>query len=264
MSNDNLGDRMKRYESVTKYLLNRRSFTIIRIDGKAFHTYTRNLEKPFDQGLVSDLNSTAEFLCSQVQNTKFSYVHSDEISLFLTDFDTLTTQPWFGNEVQKIASVSASLASSKFNELRFLRELESHSFMSHSFSDAYKFEKFLREKLYNVTPANFDSRVFQVPTRTEALNYLYWRIKDCERNSISSVAQSLFSPRELHAKSGEDKKAMLAEKGILWDDLRTDMKYGRLVCKESYVSESTEVIRTGWKTFPCVIEDFSYLLPENL
>jgi len=169
---DSLGDRMKvNYESRTKTLLPRRTYSIIRIDGKAFHTYTRGLERPFDKQLVEDMNATAICLCSEIQGAKFAFVQSDEISILLTDFDKLTTSAWFDGSIQKIVSVSASIATAVFNQIRAGKQ------------------------------AMFDSRVFTIPSRTEVENYFIWRQQDATRNSISSVAQSLYSHRELNTKS---------------------------------------------------------------
>ena len=165
---DNLGDRMKIfYENITRIFLPRRTYTIIRIDGKAFHTYTKGLDRPFDDKFVNDMDETACYLCKNIQGAKFAFVQSDEISILLTDFDSLTTSAWFDGNIQKMVSVSASLATAKFNELR-------------------------PNKI-----ALFDSRVFTISSRVEVENYFIWRQQDTTRNSISSVAQWLYSPSEL-------------------------------------------------------------------
>ena len=115
---DDLGNRMKDYEQRTRIKLPRRTNTIIRMDGKAFHTYTKGLDRPFDENLMYDMNATTQFLCENIQGAKIGYVQSDEISILLTDFDKLTTDAWFDYNVQKMVSVSASLATGKFNERR--------------------------------------------------------------------------------------------------------------------------------------------------
>lgn len=215
---DELGDRMKRYEGVHKTSLMRRSYTIIRIDGKAFHTYTKGLLKPFDKGLIDDMNSTAKYLCENIQGAKFAYTQSDEISILLTDFDELTTQAWFGNEVQKMVSVAASLATAEFNRARIGRAMKQEMSI---WGEPVKL-------------AHFDARVFQLPTQTEVINYFIWRQMDCIRNSVSSVAQSEFSSKELHGVSTVGKKEMLIEKGIDWTSLPNEYKYGRETVKEEY------------------------------
>lgn len=200
MSKDNLGDRMKRYESVYQTRLIPRSYTIIRIDGKSFHTYTKNLKKPFDKGLVDDMIKTTKYLCENIQGCKLGYVQSDEISLLLTDFDTHETQAWFGNETQKMLSISASMTTAKFNHLRIERFINSSKF-------------FERPEIDVIKLANFDSRVFQVPNLSEVYNYFLWRQKDAIRNSISASAQSLYSHKELHQKTQSDMQELIFQKG---------------------------------------------------
>lgn len=201
---DSLGDRMKGYyEDRTRQKLMRRAYTIIRIDGKAFHTYTKGLIRPFDGGLVNDMDLTALFLCENIQGAKLGYVQSDEISILLTDFDELTTSAWYDNNIQKIVSVSASLATGYFNKLR-------------------------PDKL-----AFFDSRVFQVPTKDEATNYFIWRQQDATRNSISTVAQSLYSHKELNGKSTNEMQEMIFQKGTNWNDYSSGLKRGRIAYRKT-------------------------------
>ncbi len=217
---DQLGDRMKSYyEDRTRNFLPRRTFTIIRIDGKAFHTYTRGLTRPFDQGLIDDMNETTKYLCENIQGAKFGYVQSDEISLLLTDFEKVTTDAWFDGNIQKMASISASMATAKFNELRMLR--------------------FINEiKLNGVSNVNqssalFDSRVFTIPAEEEVINYFIWRQQDATRNSISSVAQSLYSHKELNGKSTDEMQEMIFQKGQNWNDYPIGQKRGRAVAKRT-------------------------------
>jgi len=205
---DDLGNRMKKqYENRTRYFLPRRTYTIIRLDGKSFHTFTKGMEKPFDIGLILVMNETAKYLCENIQGTQFAYVQSDEISILLTDFTTITTDAWFDGQIQKIASVSASMASAKFND---------------------------EIKKTFVTPkglAFFDSRVFTIPDPTEVENYFIWRQKDAVRNSISMYAQSLYSHKELNGKSQINMHDMIHEKGKNWNDLSDGCKRGRIIIK---------------------------------
>ena len=212
---DSLGDRMKcYYENITRYNLPRRTFTVIRIDGKAFHSYTKGLDRPFDVKFISDMDSTACYLCDNIQGAKLAFVQSDEISIILTDFEKLTTDAYFGGNIQKIASITASMATAKFNQLR-------------------------QGKL-----AMFDSRVFTIPSRTEIFNYLIWRQQDTTRNSIQSVAQSLYSQKQLHGKNTSEMQEIIFKKGINWNDYSPKLKRGRLVIKEYYQKENT--IRSRW------------------
>lgn len=202
---DALGTRMKEnYELRTRTLLPRRTWTVIRLDGKAFHTYTRGLERPWDHRLAEDMARTAEFLCEQIQGCRLAYTQSDEITLVLTDFASPQTQAWLDGNVQKIVSISASMATAQFNTLR---------------PGAAGFPL-----------AFFDSRAFTIPDPVEVRNMLIWRQLDATRNSISMAAQAQFSHKELHGKDGNQMQEMLfAQKGINWNEYPEKFKRGTLV-----------------------------------
>lgn len=235
---DALGDRMKEfYEDRTRIKLPRRTFTIIRIDGKAFHTYTKGLERPFDEGLIEDMNATTAYLCKNIQGAKFGYVQSDEISLVLTDFDDLGTHAWFDNNLQKMVSVAASMATAEFNKLRLTR------YMKH-------FYRFLEsEDIEKFKMAEFDARAFQIPFIDEVENYFIWRQQDAVRNSISSVAQSLYSPRELHGVKTYQMQEMIFQKGINWNDYDFRLKRGAVIGKVPIELTSGDVTytRNKWR-----------------
>jgi tRNA(His) 5'-end guanylyltransferase len=222
--NDKLGDRMKDfYEDRTRYKLARRTNTIIRIDGKAFHTYTKGLQRPFDQGLMEDMNKTAEYLCQNIQGAKFGYVQSDEISILITDYDDIDTHAWFDGNLQKITSIAASLATAKFNQLRIMRHMENAMiFLEQEHIEEFKM-------------AHFDARVFQIPYQEEVINYFIWRQQDATRNSISSVAQSLYSAKELHGKKTSDMQEMIFQKGINWNDFTPREKRGSIIRRVEHV-----------------------------
>lgn len=113
--NDSLGDRMKGYEGVSRNFLTRRVPAIIRLDGKAFHTFTKGMEKPFDPVLTQAMQETMKYLCENIQGCVLGYTQSDEITLVLTDYATIQTDAWFGYNIQKMCSVSASMATMAFN-----------------------------------------------------------------------------------------------------------------------------------------------------
>jgi tRNA(His) 5'-end guanylyltransferase len=227
---DALGDRMKSgYEDRTRISLPRRSYTIIRIDGKAFHTYTKGLNRPFDSGLMDDMDATAAYLCKNIMGAKFAYVQSDEISLVLTDFDELGTHAWFDNNLQKMASVAASMATARFNELRTMRMIKEKC-------NKTDWSKVTNETLMmNLTTcfklAMFDARVFQIPQKVEVENYFIWRQQDATRNSISSVAQSMYSPKELHGVKTDGMQELIFQKGINWNDYTPREKRGGIIRK---------------------------------
>ena len=258
MKNDALGDRMKEfYEDRTRIKLPRRTFTIIRIDGKAFHTYTKGLERPFDEGLIEDMNATTAYLCKNIQGAKFGYVQSDEISLVLTDFDDLGTHAWFDNNLQKMVSVAASMATAEFNRLRLVRDFNNNI-------EFYRSEYMESQVLKNFKMAEFDARAFQIPFIDEVENYFIWRQQDAVRNSISSVAQSLYSPRELHGVKTDQMQELIFQKGINWNDYDFRKKRGAVIAKvevpvlvktkefvndgETHVIDPTQVVmRNKWQ-----------------
>jgi tRNA(His) 5'-end guanylyltransferase len=237
--NDELGKRMKDfYENRTKTLLPRRTYTIIRIDGKSFHTYTKGLIKPFDIGLVNDMNNTAIYLCKEIQGALFAYVQSDEISILLTDFKNLNTEAWFNGEVQKIVSVSSSLATAKFNQIRMLRESLKEKYFNPDFNDTTDYILQWND-IRDFKLAIFDSRVFTIPNIIEVGNYFVWRQKDCIRNSISLYGNSIFSHNELKNKSGKEVLTMCEKLGFHWNELNDSLKNGRLIIKNDNKWEAT-------------------------
>lgn len=224
--------RMKEnYEMRSRSYLTRRTPVILRIDGKAFHTYTRGLEKPFDSDLVYDMMQTTVYLCSKIQGAKCGYAQSDEISILLTDYDNLNTSAWFDYEVQKMCSVAASHAASYFNQLRFKRLIENYS--GFGLIDAM-----------SVPLADFDCRAFNLP-KEEVANYFLARQKDAVKNSISMLAQSLYSHKELHGMSTDKMQEMCFQKGHNWNDLHYAKKRGSFIVKETlyYFDNETTPMR---------------------
>ena len=198
---DSLGDRMKEYENISRIYLTKKSPVIIRIDGKAFHTFTRGLKKPFDPLFMEVMQIAAQKLCAAISGCKLAYIQSDEISLLLTDYDTTDTQPWFDNNLQKLVSVSASIATLAFNkafEQCADRVFDAYSDMWNISESETKY----RDCLITCVSkgAMFDARAFILP-KEEVCNYFIWRQQDATRNSILSVAQSVFQQRKCKAKS---------------------------------------------------------------
>jgi tRNA(His) 5'-end guanylyltransferase len=227
---DPLGDRMKGYENITRYHLMPRSYTLCRVDGKSFHSYLKNCKRPFDKDVIHDMDATAVYLCENIQNAKLGFVQSDEITILLCDFDKLTTSQYFNGNIQKITSVVASLATAKFNQLRAQRFIENKSM--NLLGGEYEL-------------AMFDCRCWTVPNAVEAMNVFRWRQQDCIRNSVSMVAQSNFSHKELHGKSQINMHDMLHAKGVNWaTDFTDGEKNGRIIEKVTY--KSGDVERTHW------------------
>lgn len=218
---DSLGDRMKAYENVSRIYLPRRLPVIIRVDGRAFHTFTRGFQRPFDSVLAASMWETAKALCKEISGAKLAYTQSDEISVLVTNNDTLTTEPWFANNLQKIVSLSASVATRAFDNAFQLK--------ISSYNDSFKqFSTYFRV----LHTATFDARAFILPPE-EVCNYFIWRQQDAVRNSIQMAAQSVYSHKELQHKNQSNLQDMLMEKGINWNDYEVWQKRGACVVKDS-------------------------------
>lgn len=229
--NDELGKRMKEnYEQVPKYRLMRRTPVIIRIDGKAFHTFTRGFERPFDKVLGNAMVKTMQYLCENIQGCIFGYVQSDEISLVLSDYKKLNSDAWFGYEVQKMCSIAASMATMAFNRF-FVQEVNDY-YLGNMDEYELKLTSYECDQMYETyrkaakKGAMFDARVFNIP-KEEVVNCIYWRQLDAARNSVLMVGQANFSHNELQNKSCNVIQEMLHEqKGINWNDYPTRWKRG--------------------------------------
>lgn len=243
MKNDELGERIKdQYELRTRYLLPRRTYTVIRVDGKAFHTLTKGFVRPFDSDLMKIMNETAIAMCRQIQGACLGYVQSDEISIILTDFATPQTDAWFDGNVQKIASVSASMATAAFNKLMANKALDQYMLDGFTKGKFYGYAKDERDREPKM--AFFDSRVFTIPDVTEVFNYLIWRQQDASRNSIQASAQALYNQKELHGKNTSELQEMIFQKGINWNDYTSGEKRGRAIVKETL---SVTLKETGYE-----------------
>lgn len=270
---DSLGDRMKEnYENRAKTYLTRRMPVIIRLDGKAFHTFTRGMKKPYDEIFHNTMNATMKYLCENIHGCKLGYTQSDEITILLTDYDTIYTDAWFDNNVQKICSVSASMATMAFNKyLRFYRDeyLDSLSALQD-----FDTESDYLEVLYKCLEkgAMFDSRCFNIP-KDEVTNCFVWRQQDATRNAIQMLGQCNFSHKELHGKSCNDIQDMLiTQKGINFNDMPTEFKHGVCCIKEKYYPDpmsgykdcenDATSVRTHWvidKEIPIFTQDRNYI-----
>ena len=222
--NDELGKRMKEfYEARARTYLPRRTPVAIRIDGKAFHTFTRGFQKPFDEVLGNSMVRTMEYLCKNIQGCVFGYTQSDEITLLLIDYKQLNSEAWFDYQTQKMCSIAASMATMAFN--KFFSE-EVARFRKNKFYNEKgenQYEKYLRAIDKG---AMFDARVFSIP-KEEATNLVYWRQLDATRNSIQMVGQAKFSHNELQGKScNMIQDMLLTQRDINWNDYPTRWKRG--------------------------------------
>ena len=238
MVNDSLGNRMKTYyEQIPKTRLMRRTPVAIRLDGKAFHTFTKGFKKPFDEVLIKSMQETMKYLCENIQGCVFGFTQSDEITLILVDYKHLDSSAWFDYEVQKMCSVSASMATMAFNKF-FYKNVEEYSESVAALQD-FDIEKKYLEKLDKATEkgAIFDARVFNIP-KEEVTNLIYWRQLDAIRNSIQMVGQANFSHKQLQHKSCNDiQNMLLIEKDINWNNFPTTMKRGSCCIRNRGVCE---------------------------
>ena len=250
---DNLGVRMKEfYEQIPKTKLMRRTPVAIRIDGKAFHTFTRGFRKPFDHILIKTMQETTKYLCENIQGCVLGYTQSDEITLILVDYQKLTSSAWFDYEVQKLCSISASMATMAFNKF-FENNVDDYRFRKWDGVSKYEegTEEYIKTLLKAVEKsAMFDARCFNIP-KEEVTNLIYWRQLDATRNSIQMVGQANFSHKELQNKTCNMIQDMLHEqKGINWNDYPTVCKRGTSVIYTNYQNPQSltdkDIIK-GWK-----------------
>lgn len=245
---DAMGDRMKEfYEQPYRMFLTRRTPVIIRIDGKAFHSFTKKcgFVRPFDDRFIDLMNETAKELCKQIQGTKCAYVQSDEISILITDYDDIKTDAWFGYNVQKMTSISASIATSAFIKAYLKSRIQ--TYYDNPDDKEYPTEVINIDVSVgfdrDILLPNFDARVFNIPAR-EISNYFLWRQQDAVRNSIQAVAQSLYSHNELHGADSNKLQEMIFQKGVNWNDYDYGKKRGRFIIKQQY--EKDGAIRNKW------------------
>jgi len=208
--NDSLGDRMKLYESAEA---GRRLMplapALARLDGRAFHSFVRGLDRPYDERLSRLMIETARFLVQETIAT-VGYTQSDEITLAWvpTDFES---QVFFDGRIQKMTSVLASLGSAYFNR---------------------RLPEFLPPE-YAVRLPLFDARIWNVPNLDEAANTFLWRETDATKNSISMAARAYYNHTELHEKSGSEMQEMLFQKGVNWNDYPAFFKRGTYLRRET-------------------------------
>lgn len=235
--NDELGSRMKTYyEQIPKTRLMRRTPVAIRIDGKAFHTFTRGFQKPFDEVLGNAMARTMEYLCKNIQGCVFGFTQSDEITLLLIDYQTFETSAWFDYEVQKLCSIAASMATMAFNrffenEVNCVYSIENYML----YSDEYSAEELKLLSAYSralESGAVFDARCFNIP-KEEVTNLVYWRQIDAQRNSVQMIGQANYSHNYLQDKTcAEIKELLQHDFGINWDGLPARWKHGCAWTKE--------------------------------
>ena len=266
MDTSDLAKRMKDYEMRDRYFLQKRIPVAIRVDMRAGHTFTRGFKRPFDDIFMKSMQETAKYMCENMGNAKFAYVQSDEITIILTDYDTLETDCWFNYRTDKLCSIAANMATMIFNKI-FKEKVENFIEEGGAFSLAQlnynqmKMEPYLKaiEK-----GAMFDARCFNIP-KEEVTNLIYWRQLDATRNSIQMVGQANFSHKELQNKSCNDIQDMLHEqKGINWNDYPTVCKRGTACIKNRKIIEYLDEFKVTAKLIDSTKTENSWIIDTEM
>lgn len=211
-----LHDYMKALEEPTKMTL-AGDYFMLRMDGRAFHSFCRNMDKPFDRQLMDNMDATALALVDEISGAIAAYVQSDEISVLVKNPKTRDGKivSWFGGEVVKMTTIAAARASVTLSRL---------------YSDR--------------NPALFDARAMEISEDDVAL-YLFWRQRDAMKNSVTMCAESVFGNKKLLHRNTDERREMLAEAGKPWEEAPAGFRYGRFalpVRKQgviSYVNKRT-------------------------
>lgn len=212
MATTDIAKRMRRYEEPFNQTLPQRMPVLIRVDGKAFHTFCRKFQKPWDSVMRRAMDAAAIAICEEAQGACCAYLQSDEITILLVSYRRFNSQPWLGNRVSKMVSIAASIATRAFNQY----------FEDQSFAEPYCGAR-----------GCFDARVFVVP-REDVTNAFVERQQDAIRNSVQMLAQVHFPHKQLQGKSVDDQEAMLEDKKIFWSDSQPWEKWGRFITREVY------------------------------
>lgn len=268
MKQDSLGNRMKMYEhgytgeestwtigSAGNQIVSSYEPVFVRIDGKAFSTWTKqmNATKPFSKPLSYLFQKATIKTCEEIGQVIMAYSQSDEVTFLLNGWQNPQSQIYFGGKVQKIASVLASTFTAFFN-------VDGYIFMEETKSKVWPHE-------YTPwIPAFFDARVWNVP-ENEIENVFIWRQMDAKRNSIQTLAQSMFSHKQLHGINTQDMKKMLSEEGIDWEECSNLQKWGFAVYKENYDLPQADgvIVRSRWKVdtdIPFFVDSREYLIEK--
>ena len=238
-------ERMKGYEKSSSNYLVKKVPVIIRLDGRAFKTLTKDLHKPYDEVMLSCMQDTMKYLCENIQGCVFGYTQSDEITLVLTDYENLDSCAWFDYNAQKLASVSASMATYAFI-MAFIKSICYFNDKDTSYAEILS--STIRKNI------SFDARAFNVP-KEDVINNIIWRQQDCINNSIISIGRTYYSHEELVGKTQKHILHMLEDKYVYWKDYSNAIKYGVCCYKNGKKTEDGYLRR--------VFEDGSFIYKNN-
>ena len=245
-----LEDKCLYYRGLSDYKLLPNSYVIVMLDGRSFsHMIKNKFQKPFDRIFIDMMNETAKYVCKNVQGAKFAYVQSDEISIVLTDFDTPTTDAFFGNRLCKLQSIIASLATSKFNQLMMTKLFD--NLVDEYGNTPLLSCEYVMERISNGQIYQFDCKAWNVPTYNDVFAWLLYRQIDCIRNSKQQTAQTYLSHKELMKRNTDEQVALLKErKDIDWNEFDDDLKFGRFIYKVKktlYTEDDSPYTRHVWE-----------------
>lgn len=249
MKFESLKEKCEYYRGLNDSRLVPNSYVMVMLDGRSFSKNIKNhFKKPFDEDFIEMMNETAKYVCANVQGCKMAYTQSDEISLIITDFEDINTDSFFGLRNNKLHSIIASLATSKFNQLMIEYAFENAAIVKAEFNLKNIKNIINATKLYQ-----FDCKCWNVPSWNDAFAWLLYRQIDCIRNSKQQAAQSYLSHKELVGNECDKQIEMLKDAhGIDWyTEYNDGMKYGRFIYrdKEHFVSDKYgEYERTVWNS----------------
>ena len=262
----NLEEKCLYYRNLTDYRLMPNTYVIIFLDGRSFsHMIKNKFQKPFDRIFIDMMNETAKYVCKNVQGAKFAYVQSDEISIVLTDFDTPTTDAFFGNRLCKLQSIIASLATAKFNQL-MMSKLFDNLIDEYGNTPLLSCE-YVMERINNGQIYQFDCKAWNVPTYNDVFAWLLYRQIDCIRNSKQQTAQTYLSHKELMKRNTDEQVALLKErKDIDWNEFDEDLKFGRFIYKVKktlYTEDDSPYTRHVWEYYRNMFHSLN-VIPKQL
>lgn len=251
MKKSDLSIRMKHYEACYSTMIPPRTYTIVRVDGRGFSKFTKNMNKPFDDQFSESMNFAAIEMCEKF-NPAFAYTQSDEITLVFTDFGE-NQEAIFKGKVQKICSLTAARATASFNKKMLMIDA------INLYNPIGLIDEIISgESIYDV---EFDSRVYVIPAIKEVANCLVWRQQDATRNSLSMAFDVVVGKSKSFGKGGSEKQDMMFEKGVNWNDYATKYKRG-VVIKKIEFEGPHGALRKKWEVdneTPIFTQDWEYL-----
>lgn len=193
-----LKERMVSYELISNALLTKKLPVIISLNGRSFRKLTSLLTKPYCNDFSILMGQILICLMSEIEGSVFGYSYNDEIHIVCRNDQTLQTEAWYGNDIQKIVSASASLASISLFSLAKQRDI-----------------KLLGNPV-------FLGKTFILPSIAETINYLISKQNQASNSAIHFA--TYYELLKIH--NTPDKVLQLMR------DLNTDEKYELLMKQE--------------------------------